>query len=149
MALMAKWSCHRLWHHVTYVSVVSSTLACLSFYIGLICPYRAHGEWNYTSRFSPMIIWQKFNWEFDMQPVYLQTFRHLIWVISPTIGLNSHVKIQLVWVLQWNFPDVVLCLAGNLAIFLFLGCIVISPSLQLSLSPGILRLWNLCSYDVH
>src|ERR1700676_517324 len=100
MALMAKWSCHRLWHHVTYISVVSSTLACLSFYIGLICPYRAHGEWNYTSRFSPMIIWQKFNWEFDMQPVYLQTFRHLIWVISPMIGLNSHVKIQLVWVLQ-------------------------------------------------
>ena len=93
MALMVKWSCHRLQHHVTYVSVVSSTVTCLSFYIGLICPYRAYGEWNYTSRFSPMIIWPQFNWEFDMQPVYFQTFHHLIWVISPMIGLNSHVNL--------------------------------------------------------
>jgi hypothetical protein len=100
MALMVKWLCHWLWHHVTYVSVVSSTPTCLSFYIGLICPYGAHGKWNYMSRFSPMIIWLKFNWEFDMQPVYFQTFHHLIQVISPTIRLNSHVKIQPMWVLQ-------------------------------------------------
>ena len=77
-----------------------SLLICLSFYVGLICPYWAHGKWNYTSTFSPMIICPKFNWEFDMQLACFQTFHHLIQVISPMIGLNSHVKIQLVWVLQ-------------------------------------------------
>ena len=88
MALIAKWSSHQLWCHVTDVSAwVRPSL--------VLVLYWAHGEWNYTSRFSPTIIWPKFNWEFDMQPVYFQAFCHLIKVISPTIRLDSHVKIQL------------------------------------------------------